>query len=69
MENISVFSTLEELKSELERINRKMEDLEAAEPANESSREHKQWEEECEKLAVKSETVMTWIDRKMAEGL
>ena len=42
---------------------------ENTEPANESSREHKTWEETCEKLAVESETVMTWIDRKMAEGI
>ena len=69
MENITVFSSLEELKKELERINRQMEELEAEEPANESSQEHKAWEETCEKLALKSETVMTWIDRKMAKGL
>lgn len=69
MENISVFSSLEDMKKELERINRQMEELEAAEPTNESSQEHKAWEETCEKLALKSETVMTWIDRKMAEGL
>ena len=69
MENITVFSSLEELKKELERINRQMEELEAEEPANESSQEHKAWEETCEQLAVKSETVMTWIDRKMAEGI
>ena len=69
MGNISVFSSLEDLKKELERINQKMEELEATEPANESSQEHKTWEETCEKLAVESETVMTWIDRKMAKGL
>ena len=69
MQNISLFSSLEDLKKELERINRRMEELEAAEPANESGSEHKQWEETCDKLAVESETVMTWIDRKMAEGL
>lgn len=69
MDNISVFSSLEDLKRELERINRQMEGLEALEPANESSKEHKQWEETCENLAVESETVMTWIDRKIAEGL
>ena len=69
MENISVFSSLEDLKKELERLNRQMEELEAAEPANESSQDHKAWEETCENLAVESETVMTWIDRKMAKGL
>ena len=69
MENISVFSSLEDMKKELERINRQMEELENTEPANESSWEHKTWEETCEKLAVESETVMTWIDRKMAEGI
>lgn len=69
MQNISLFSSLEDLKKELERINRRMEELEAAEPANESGSEHKLWEETCDKLAVESETVMTWIDRKMTEGL
>ncbi len=69
MENVSVFSSLEELKKELARIDGEMAKLEATEPANESSGEHRQWEEACEKLAVQSETVMTWIDRKMSEGL
>ena len=61
--------TLEELKAALVQINTQMETLEEREPSNESSKEHKDWEAECEALAVQSETVMTWIDRKMSEGL
>ena len=68
MENYTKMS-LEELKAALEQINTQMEALEEKEPSNESSREHKEWEAECEVMAVQSETVMTWIDRKMSEGL
>lgn len=60
---------LEELKAALAQINTQMEALEEKEPANESSKEHKDWEAECEILAVQSETVMTWIDRKMSEEM
>lgn len=65
----NVNATLEELKKELEDINKKMETLEAKEPADENSAEYDAWCEECEALAVKSETVMTMIDIKMSEGL
>ena len=61
--------SLEELKAALAQINTQMEALEEKEPANESSKEHKDWEAECEILAVQSETVMTWIDRKMSEEM
>ena len=61
--------TLEELKAALAQINTQMEALEEKEPANESSKEHKDWETECETLAVQSETVMTWIDRKISEEM
>ena len=61
--------TLEELKAALGQINTQMETLEAKEPSNESSKEHKNWEAECENLAIQSETVMTWIDRRMSDGL
>ena len=61
--------TLEELKAVLGQINTEMVALEAKEPSNESSKEHKDWEAECENLAIQSETVMTWIDRRMSEGL
>ena len=60
---------LEELKAALAQINTQMEALEEKEPANESSKEHKDWEAECETLAVQSEAVMTWIDRKMSEEM
>ena len=60
---------LEELKAALAQINTQMEALEEKEPANESSKDHKDWEEECETLAVQSETVMTWIDRKISEEM
>lgn len=62
-------ATLEELKKELEDINTQMEKLEASEPADENSKEYDEWVEACERLAVKSETVMTMIDVKMSEGL
>ena len=60
---------LEELKAALAQINTQMEALEEKEPANESSKEHKDWEAECETLAVQSEIVMTWIDRKISEEM
>lgn len=62
-------SSLEELKKAFDELNKKMEELEACEPENGNSTEYEEWERECEELAVRSETLMTWIDQKMTEGL
>lgn len=62
-------SSLEDLKKAFDELNKKMESLEASEPADENSGAYKDWEQECENLAVRSETIMTWIDLKMSEGL
>lgn len=62
-------SSLEELKKAFDELNRKMGELEAKEPADEKSEAYAAWERECEELAVRSETLMTWIDRKMTAGL
>lgn len=62
-------SSLEEIKKAFNELNRRMEELEADEPKDEDSSEYEAWEKECEELAVRSETLMTWIDRKMTAGL
>ena len=46
-----------------------MEGLEAKEPADENSPEYESWCEECETLAVDSETLMSLIDYKMTQSL
>ena len=58
-------ASLEELKQAFGELNKKMEELESQEPEDENSHAY----EECENLAVRSETIMTWIDRKMTAGL
>jgi len=62
-------SSLEEIKDAFAELNKKMEELEEKEPKDENSKEYEAWEKECEELAVRSETLMTWIDRKMTAGL
>ena len=62
-------SSLEDIRKAFDELNHKMEELEEKEPKDESSREYEDWEAECEALAVRSETLMTWIDRKMTAGL
>lgn len=62
-------SSLEELKKAFDELNQKMGELEEREPADESSEAYGDWERECEELAVRSETLMTWIDQKMTAGL
>lgn len=62
---MTLANSLEELKAVFEDINKKMEALEACEPEDENSSEYENWCEECEKLAVDSETVMSLIDEKM----
>lgn len=61
-------SALEELRRAFDELNRRMEELERAEP-DAGSAEYGAWENECEELAMRSETIMTWIDRKMAGSL
>lgn len=58
-------ASLEELKQAFGELNKKMEELESQEPEDENSHEYEEWEKECENLAVRSETIMTWIDRKI----
>lgn len=58
-------SSLEELRKAFDLLNQKMEELEAAEP-DEHSAEYAAWEESCEQLALRSEALMTWIDREMS---
>lgn len=62
-------SSLEEIKKAFDELNQRMGELEANEPQDEGSVEYEAWEQECGELAVRSETLMTWIDRKMTEGL
>ena len=62
-------SSLEDIRKAFDELNHKMEELEEKEPKDENSREYEAWEAECEALAVRSETLMTWIDRKMTAGL
>ena len=66
---VTTATSLEELKAVFEQINKKMEELEAKEPAEENSKEYEKWCEECEALAVESETVMSLIDEKMRKML
>lgn len=62
-------SSLEDIKKAFDELNRKMGELESREPEDEGSEEYEAWETECGELAVRSETLMTWIDRKMTAGL
>ena len=66
---VTTATSLEELKAVFEQINKKMEELEAKEAADENSKEYERWCEECEALAVESETVMSLIDEKMRKML
>lgn len=43
--------------------------LEAKEPEDEASEAYDKWIEECEQLAIESESLMTLIDYKMTQGL
>ena len=53
-------SLLEDIKAEFAEVNAMMEALEAA---------YDKWIEECEQLAIESESLMTLIDYKMTQGL
>lgn len=69
MINVTKDSSLDEIKKEFELVNQKMESLEAREPADENSAEYEAWCEECETLAVDSETLMSLIDFKITQSL
>ena len=62
-------SLLEDIKAEFAEVNAMMEALEAKEPEDEASEAYDKWIEECEKLAIESESLMTLIDYKMTQGL
>ena len=58
-------SLLEDIKAEFAEVNAMMEALEAKEPEDEASEAYDKWIEECEQLAIESESLMTLIDYKM----
>ena len=60
---------LEDIKAEFAEVNAMMEALEAKEPEDEASEAYDKWIEECEQLAIESESLMTLIDYKMTQGL
>ena len=62
-------SSLEEITEAFAELNKKMEELESIETKDAGSEEYEAWEKECEELAFRSETLMTWIDHKMTAGL
>ena len=62
-------SLLEDIKAEFAEVNAMMEALEAKEPEDEASEAYDKWIEECEQLAIESESLMTLIDYKMTQGL
>ncbi len=62
-------SSLEEIKKEFAEVNAKMEVLTENEPADENSEEYAKWVEECETLALDSESLMTLIDLKMTQSM
>ena len=57
-------SLLEDIKAEFAEVNAMMEALEAK-----ASEAYDKWIEECEQLAIESESLMTLIDYKMTQGL
>lgn len=69
MVKVTKDSSLDEIKKEFELVNKMMEGLEAKEPADENSPEYEAWCDECETLAVDSETLMSLIDYKMTQSL
>ncbi len=62
-------SSLEDIKKAFDELNHKMSELEAQEPEEAHTSAYDAWEKQCEELAVRSETLMTWIDEKMTAGL
>ena len=62
-------SLLEDIKAEFAEVNKMMEELEAREPDDEASEAYEKWIEECEQLAIESESLMSLIDSKMTQNL
>ena len=62
-------SLLEDIKAEFAEVNALMEALEAQAPEDVASDAYEKWREECEQLAIESESLMTLIDYKMTQGL
>lgn len=62
-------SLLEDIKAEFAEVNKMMEALEAREPEDETSEAYEKWVEECEQLALDSESLMSLIDYKMTQSL
>lgn len=69
MVKVTKESSLDEIKKEFELVNKMMEEMEAKEPSDEESAEYEAWCEECEALAIDSETLMSLIDYKMTQSL
>ncbi len=62
-------SLLEDIKVEFAEVNKMMEELEAREPEDEASEAYEKWIEECEQMAIESESLMSLIDYKMTQSL
>ena len=62
-------SLLEDIKAEFAEVNAMMEALEAKEPEDEASEAYDKWIEECEQLAIESESLMTLIDKLLYPGV
>lgn len=62
-------SLLEDIKAEFAEVNKMMEELEAREPEDEACEAYAKWIEECEQLAIESESLMSLIDYKMTQSL
>lgn len=62
-------SLLEDIKAEFAEVNNMMEELEAREPEDEASEAYEKWIEECEQMAIESESLMSLIDYKMTQSL
>lgn len=62
-------SLLEDIKAEFAEVNKMMEELEAREPEDEVSEAYEKWIEECEQMAIESESLMSLIDYKMTQSL
>ena len=62
-------SLLEDIKAEFAEVNKMMEELEAREPEDEAGGAYEKWIEECEQMAIESESLMSLIDYKMTQSL
>ena len=62
-------SLFEGSEAEFAEVKAMMGELEAKGPEDEASEAYDKWIEECEQLAIESESLMTLIDYKMTQGL